>query len=88
MTAVKARGPIRHIEPDPERMNGRGNKAIGLKQCRNVVLRDLAIREGGVGGDYKIICAWTSSLARIRMAKTLSRGSPATISDQIPPSRR
>ena len=32
---------------DPIVMNGLGNKAIGLKLCRNVVLRDFSILNGG-----------------------------------------
>lgn len=32
---------------DPAVMNGLGNKAIGLKLCRNVVLRDFSILNGG-----------------------------------------
>ena len=38
---------IRALEPLPEHMNGLGNKAIALKNCRNVVLRDLTLYKGG-----------------------------------------
>lgn len=38
---------IRALEPEAERMIGLGNKAIALKNCRNVILRDLTIWKGG-----------------------------------------
>ena len=38
---------IAELEPAAERMNGLGNKAIALKKCRNVVLRDFTILNGG-----------------------------------------
>ena len=38
---------IRVLEPDAERMNGLGNKAIALKNCRDVALRDFTIWKGG-----------------------------------------
>ena len=34
-------------DDDPSLMNGLGNKAISLKSCRNVVLRDFSILNGG-----------------------------------------
>lgn len=34
-------------DDDPSVMNGLGNKAISLKLCRNVVLRDFSILDGG-----------------------------------------
>jgi polygalacturonase len=34
-------------DDDPSVMNGLGNKAIGLKLCRNVTLRDFSILNGG-----------------------------------------
>jgi polygalacturonase len=38
---------IRALEPDAARMIGLGNKAIALKNCRNVTLRDFTIAKGG-----------------------------------------
>ncbi|WP_199192858.1 rhamnogalacturonidase [Allosphingosinicella deserti] len=38
---------IRALEPDAESMNGLGNKAIALKDCRGVALRDFTIWKGG-----------------------------------------
>ncbi|QAY76301.1 glycoside hydrolase family 28 protein [Sphingosinicella sp. BN140058] len=38
---------IRALEPAAERMNGLGNKAIALKNCRGVALRDFTIWKGG-----------------------------------------
>ncbi|WP_225421484.1 rhamnogalacturonidase [Sphingomonas parva] len=38
---------IRALEPEAERMNGLGNKAIALKNCRNVRVADLTIDGGG-----------------------------------------
>lgn len=38
---------IGELEPDEAAMAGQGNKAIALKDCRNVVLRDFTIEKGG-----------------------------------------
>lgn len=38
---------IAALEPEREAMNGRGNKAIALRECRNVEIRDLTIFKGG-----------------------------------------
>ncbi|WP_447726095.1 rhamnogalacturonidase [Sphingomonas koreensis] len=38
---------IRALEPEAAAMTGRGNKAIALKRCRRVTLRDFTIASGG-----------------------------------------
>jgi polygalacturonase len=38
---------IAQLEPGREAMIGQGNKAIALRDCRNVTIRDLTIRKGG-----------------------------------------
>lgn len=38
---------IRALEPEEEAMIGRGNKAIALRNCRRVTLRDFTIARGG-----------------------------------------
>ena len=38
---------IRALEPEEQAMAGRGNKAIALKNCRRVTLRDFTIAKGG-----------------------------------------
>src|ERR687883_300170 len=43
---VRQQSPLGEEEP-PEVMNGLGNKAISLKLCRNVTLRDFSILNGG-----------------------------------------
>ncbi len=44
--AASVRSPLGEAD-DPSVMNGLGNKAISLKLCRNVVLRDFSILNGG-----------------------------------------
>ena len=44
--ATKIYSPLGE-DDDPAVMNGLGNKAISLKLCRNVVLRDISILNGG-----------------------------------------
>ena len=43
---VRQQSPLGEDDP-PEVMNGLGNKAISLKLCRNVILRDISILNGG-----------------------------------------
>lgn len=50
---------IAELELTREAMNGLANKAIGLSRCRNVVLRDFAIRDGG---HMSILASGTSEL--------------------------
>ncbi|HKC66258.1 MAG TPA: glycosyl hydrolase family 28-related protein, partial [Pyrinomonadaceae bacterium] len=45
-TNLRQQSPLGEDDP-PEVMNGLGNKAIGLKLCRNVILRDFSILNGG-----------------------------------------
>src|SRR5256885_623183 len=45
-TAASVQSPLGEAD-DPSVMNGLGNKAISLKLCRNVVLRDFSILNGG-----------------------------------------
>ena len=45
-TNARQQSPLGEDDP-PEVMNGLGNKAIGLKLCRNVILRDFSILNGG-----------------------------------------
>jgi len=45
-TGARPQSPLGE-DDDPSVMNGLGNKAIGLKLCRNVVLRDFSILNGG-----------------------------------------
>ncbi|HYJ46158.1 MAG TPA: glycoside hydrolase family 28 protein, partial [Pyrinomonadaceae bacterium] len=45
-TGVRQQSPLGEDDP-PEVMNGLGNKAIALKLCRNVILRDFSILQGG-----------------------------------------
>ena len=45
-TNVRQQSPLGEDDP-VEVMNGLGNKAIGLKLCRNVILRDFSILNGG-----------------------------------------
>jgi polygalacturonase len=45
-TAASVQSPLGEAD-DPGVMNGLGNKAISLKLCRNVVLRDFSILNGG-----------------------------------------
>jgi polygalacturonase len=45
-TAAKVYSPLGE-DDDPSVMNGLGNKAISLKLCRNVLLRDFSILNGG-----------------------------------------
>jgi polygalacturonase len=45
-TGVRQQSPLGEDDP-AEVMNGLGNKAIGLKLCRNVLLRDFSILNGG-----------------------------------------
>jgi polygalacturonase len=44
--AARAQSPLGE-DDDPIVMNGLGNKAISLKLCRNVVLRDFSVLNGG-----------------------------------------
>jgi polygalacturonase len=46
ITGARVQSPLGE-DDDPSVMNGLGNKAISLKLCRNVVLRDFAILNGG-----------------------------------------
>jgi len=43
---AKVESPLGEDAPVSE-MNGLGNKAIGLKNCRNVIIRDISILNGG-----------------------------------------
>ncbi|HXM34064.1 MAG TPA: right-handed parallel beta-helix repeat-containing protein, partial [Pyrinomonadaceae bacterium] len=45
-TGARPQSPLGE-DDDPSVMNGLGNKAISLKLCRNVVLRDFSILNGG-----------------------------------------
>ncbi len=45
-TGVRQESPLGEDDP-AEVMNGLGNKAIGLKLCRNVIIRDISILNGG-----------------------------------------
>src|SRR5438067_3530794 len=45
-TGVRQQSPLGE-DDDPSVMNGLGNKAISLKNCRNVLLRDFSILNGG-----------------------------------------
>ena len=45
-TAASVQSPLGEAD-DPSVMNGLGNKAISLKLCRNIVLRDFSILNGG-----------------------------------------
>ena len=45
-TGAKTQSPLGE-DDDPSVMNGLGNKAISLKLCRNVLLRDFSILNGG-----------------------------------------
>jgi len=45
-TGARPQSPLGE-DDDPKVMDGLGNKAISLKLCRNVVLRDLSILNGG-----------------------------------------
>jgi polygalacturonase len=45
-TGARPQSPLGE-DDDPSVMNGLGNKAISLKLCRNVLLRDLSILNGG-----------------------------------------
>ena len=45
-TGARAQSPLGE-DDDPSVMNGLGNKAISLKNCRNVLLRDFSILNGG-----------------------------------------
>jgi polygalacturonase len=46
ITGARPQSPLGE-DDDPSVMNGLGNKAISLKLCRNVVLRDFSILAGG-----------------------------------------
>ena len=46
VTGARVQSPLGE-DDDPSVMNGLGNKAISLKLCRNVVLRDFSILDGG-----------------------------------------
>jgi polygalacturonase len=45
-TNARQQSPLGEDDP-PEVMNGLGNKAVSLKDCRNVTLRDISILNGG-----------------------------------------
>jgi polygalacturonase len=45
-TGARPQSPLGEDDP-PEVMNGLGNKAVSLKNCRNVTLRDISILNGG-----------------------------------------
>lgn len=45
--AVNPEKPFGYPDPDDEVRSGAGNKSIGLKNCRNVLIRDVTIFHGG-----------------------------------------
>ena len=47
----------RLLDPKEQAQQGRGHKAIGLKGCRNVLLRDFAILQGGHFAVYVLGCS-------------------------------
>ncbi len=47
----------RRANPEEMKYEGRGNKAIGLTRCRNVLLKDFSILQGGHFACYVIGCS-------------------------------
>jgi polygalacturonase len=47
----------RLADPREQAQQGRGHKAIGLRECRNVVLRDFSILQGGHFALYMLGCS-------------------------------
>jgi polygalacturonase len=47
----------RRANPEEMKYEGRGNKAIGLTRCRNVLLKDFSILQGGHFACYAIGCS-------------------------------
>lgn len=70
-------------DDDPAAMNGLGNKAISLKLCRNVLLRDISILNGALRTKITPITQTGESGASLECVGLTAFGKPATRTPQF-----